>query len=185
MGEAIKQEMKVPQAGYENLFNLDSRVKEMRDKDMEFIIHDVCAKDRDNQFRRKLLVIDLRDKKHDEQDNTSRKKAATYFQKLGVYLDGASVICSVGAAIGAQTIPGGLFHVAAEAFSKTSGYREKIASSEIEIYTHRYQRVGSTIGDQSQQIQQAEREQKEMAAMIDRLMQTTQRTFELMASSTG
>lgn len=167
--------------------SLKDRLEEMRHKDIELIIHEVCAKDRDNQFRRKVIVIELRDQSQNEQDKTSREKAATYFQKFGVYLDGASVVFAVGSAVaGAQTSAvGGLFHVVSEAFSKTSGYKEKIAQSEIVIFDHRYQRVGSNIGDQSQQIQGAEREHDQMAAMIDRLMQTTQRAFELMASSSS
>lgn len=167
--------------------SLKDRLEEMRHKDVECIIHEVCEKDRDNQFRRKVIVIELRDLSHKEQDKTSRDKAATYFQKFGVYLDGASVVFAVGSAVaGAQTsVTGGLFHVVSEAFSKTSNYKEKIAQSEIVIYDHRYQRVGSISNDQSQQIQSAEREHDQMAAMIDRLMQTTQRAFELMASSSG
>jgi hypothetical protein len=174
-------------AGYDDLFDLKDRVEEMHHRDIETIIHEVCAKDRDGQFRRKLIVIETRDLSQSEHDQTNNAKVANYRALYGVYLDGALVICHVGAALaGAQTsMLGGLFQVAAQAFDKTSGYRQKISQSEIEVFTHRYQRIGSNINDQSQQIQSAEREHEQMAAMIDRLMQTTQRTFELMASSSS
>lgn len=184
---AIEEKPPVAPVGYEDLFDLNDRLQEMHHRDIETIIHEVCAKDRDHQFRRKLSVLTTRDLSQDESDKTSNAKVENYRKLYGVFLDGASIACSVGSALaGAQTsVAGGLFHVAAEAFGKTSGYREKISHSEIEILTHRDQRIGSTMSDQAQQIQGAEREHEQMAAMIDRLMQTTQRAFELMASSSS
>ena len=76
-----------------------------------------------------------------------------------------------------------LLCVAAKAFENTSKYRGQIFESENTVFDHRYQRIGSNIKDQSKQIQGAEKEHKQMAEMIDPLMQTTQSAFELMANS--
>lgn len=54
--------------------DIQKRLEELQHKDIEVIIHEICAKDRDNQFRRKVIVIELRDQSQNEQDKTSRKK---------------------------------------------------------------------------------------------------------------
>ena len=75
--------------------------------------------------------------------------------------------------------------VAQQAFSKTGEYRSKISESEITIITHRYQRIGSTISDQSQQIQSAERDNAQMYAKLDQFVAAIMRIFELIGSSSG
>jgi hypothetical protein len=137
--------------GHEDLFDLDGRIQNNKAKEVEAIILEVCAEERDNQWRRKVVQIDLRNLSQAEQDSESKKKADAYLKRKGIFLDAASVLCSAGAAFSGA--PTGLFHVAAQAFDKTSGHERERKHSEIEGYSHRYQRIGSSIQEQTQQVQ--------------------------------
>jgi hypothetical protein len=167
----------------ENLFDLDGRIEKMKIKEVEAIILEVCADDRENQWERKVVSIELRNLSQAQLDASNQQKVNAYLKKFGIYLDGASVVFAIGAAFAGQSVSGGLFKVASDAFSKTSEQEGKKTQSEITGYDHTYQRIGRLLQDHGQQIQEKHSECKKMTDLIDRLEQTIQRTFELMASS--
>jgi hypothetical protein len=167
----------------EDLFDLDGRLEKLKQKEVEAIILEVCADDRENQWKRKCNWIITKNTSQVQLDAVNQQKVDSYLKKFGIFLDAASVLCSVGGAFTGQ--PTGLFQVAAQAFNKTSEYQSKTTDSERTGYEHNYQRIARLQQDQSQQVQGTEREHEQMTQMIDRLMQTSQRTFELMASSGG
>ena len=150
---------------------------------MELIIHEVCARDRDAQLRRKFTVIELRELNQDEQNQTSQAKVDQHRALYGVFFDGAAVIFQVGAAVAGQTPVGGLMGVAQQAFAKTGDYRRSISTGEIEVYTHRYQRINNIMQEESQQIHKLEQDSTQMHNKIDRTLASIQRIFELMASN--
>jgi hypothetical protein len=182
---AVEETSYVAPASYNKLFDLQEHLAEAHDKDMESILLGVFEKDRENQFKRKVAFLDLRDQSQNEQDSTNEAKVANYRALYGVYLDGASVVFSAFAAYFGQTMAGGLMQVAQQAFSKTGEYQRNRSNANGEVFSHRYTRIGSNINDQNQQIQSAERDNNQMYSKGDQLLASIQRIFELMASSTS
>jgi hypothetical protein len=167
-------------SNYQHLFEMGDRVEEMGKREVEDIILDVCNKDREIQFGRKVAHLNSRTLKQDEQSETSNAKAGAYLNITPVILEALSTFCSIVAAFGGAAT--GLFQVIAQASTSTAQYRNKITESRVEVLQHRYQQVGHIINEDSQQSQGAEREHEQDTTAIDRIMQQTQRTFELVVS---
>lgn len=170
--------------GSKHLFDLNSQIDAMHDKDVETIIAEACARDRDQHFKRKVTAYALRESNYGHQDKTTQAKVDERLKIRGLVLDSFSVLAAIGSTIaGGQTIPGGLMQVAHQAFEKTSNHVTKQTDASVTILDHRFERLRSIASDHGQQIQGTEREWEQTAAMIDRLMQTQQRTAEMMVTS--
>jgi len=172
-------------AGSEHLFDLTSHREGMQNKDIDAIISEACARDREQHFKRKVTAFKLREATHGEQDKTNQAKVDERLKLHGLFLDTASVLCGVGAAISGQTMVGGLMQVAQQAFTKTSDHKKEQTHATMTVFEHRYNRQGSIGQDHGQQLQSTDREWDQTATMIDRLMQAQQRTAELILSSGG
>jgi hypothetical protein len=169
-------------SNYQHLFEMGDRVEEMGKREVENIILDVCNKDREIQFGRKVAHLNTRTLSQDEQSETSNAKASAYRNITALFFDTGAVFFSVAAAFAGGGMPAGLFQAIAQGFNSTSQYRHKLTESQVEVLQHRYQQVGHIINEDSQQSQGAEREHEQDTTAIDRIMQQTQRTFELVVS---
>ena len=171
--------------GFEHLFNQEERVAQMHDREVETILMDVCEEDRKNQYARKLTLIQTRNLDQDAHAKTNAEKVATYLTKTGIFMDCCSLLLSVGSAYtgGQTTMAGGLFGVAAQAFSKTSEHNKDYTHSEQSKIEHKYNRIGANISEEREQIQQAERDNDRNASKLEQSLDKTQRLFEMILSS--
>lgn len=166
---------------YDYLFEMQQRIEENQSLEVEDIIFNVCSKDREIQFGRKVAHLNSRWLSQDYQTATSDEKVAIMRRKECTYLNGVGVACQVAAAIfgGHATIYGGIFSASAHGFSETAKRLDQVKDSNKDVLHHSYQRAQGIVGDHTQNAQSAEREHEQDQATIDRLWQTNQRLAEM------
>lgn len=184
MGNTVEKDPSKIPTGYESLFELDEYAEQNEKMEIEAIILKVCDKDREIQFGRKVTNINTRFLNQDEHSAASKAKADAYLSKIGIYFEGASVIFSAAAVyFGGNALRVGVMETFSKACSGGAGYRDKMTTSEVTGHEHRYQRLNNIMSDRSQQIQAADKEHEQDSAAIDRITQSSQRMFEMIASS--
>ncbi len=178
-----KTPSKIP-VGYENLLEVGDRIKENNSKEIEAIILEVCDRTRDRQFEMKINLLKSREQQQDRQTLAVDAKVGVLTRNTGLILDGCNTFLQVGSAFfggGGSAIGAGLQGVA-QGFHAASSNNDKRNNAETTSYDHDYQRTGSLISEYTQQKDKADREHDQATSMIDRIEQTIQRTFELIAS---
>jgi hypothetical protein len=188
MGKAIERVSSSGIPGYEHLFEMDHRY-DMSNLEVESIILEVCKKDRVNQLGRKWVSIDTRYLNQDEQAGANQAKIEAYHKKLGINLSVLSAVCSMTAAVASgafkATTVGGVLTAGATLVSSAAEHTGRLRDATITGLDHRYQRNGTMYSERSQLVQGADREYDQATQIVDRVTQGTQRTFELIASSSS
>jgi hypothetical protein len=179
MGNTIEKVSSGISAGYQHLFEMDDRYN-MDTREIEAILYEICEKDRTVQLGRKWTHIDTRYLDQAEQDLITTGKGLALLSKTGLILDSVSVALAICGVFAGGLAPG--FSAAGQAFNTSSQYYGKTTEARVGALDHRYSRSGSLIGEHSQQIQGAEREYEQAISLYERIMQSAQRTFELVAS---
>jgi hypothetical protein len=171
-----KKRVDAIKAYYEYLAEIDAYEEEVENLEVEDLILQVCAKDRELQFGRKVAHINSRYLLQGAQNETSNEKASVFRDPKGLFLDTAGVVCHV-AAVGFG--PG--FTAIGQAFTTSAQYREKVIRSREEVLSHSYQRMRDVVSDHSQQKQSAEKNEDQDGNAIDRMIQNSRRQGELVA----
>ena len=161
-------------AYYAHLYEMEGHLEEIEHLEIDEIILQVCAKDREIQFGRKVAHLNSRALMQDAQQHTCQEKTSIFRETKPLFLDTAGVMCHLGAlSLG----PG--CTAAAQAFTTASSYTDKVKKADEELLTHRYHRVRDSIGDDTQQMQSAEKEHEQDMQTIERIVPNTRRQAEL------
>lgn len=171
-----KKRVDAYKAYYEYLADIEAYEEEVDSLDVEDLILQVCAKDREIQFGRKIAHLNSRALLQESHQGISNQRASIFREKTGLYLDTAGVVCQV-VSIGA----GGIFGVIGTACSQTTKYVDNSAGSRRETLNYSYDRTRDIIGDHSQQKQSAEKNEDQDGNAIDRMIQNSRRQGELVA----
>lgn len=184
--EVIVKPAEIP-AGYGNLFEIGDRVKQNSNKEIETIILEVCNANRERQFEIKIIFLKAREHGQDGQSLKTDAKVSVLCRKTGLILSGIEVGLEVGSAFfgGSSNAVGAGLQGFAKAFTGISSHNEKGNNAEITALDHEYQRLGSLISEYSQQKDKADRDHEQASSLIDRIVQSVQRIFELIASGSS
>lgn len=167
---------------YENLDNLESYLEKMRGEDIESIIQKVMFLDREIQYERKVNSHKSKEICQDEHDKVNATKVKALLNKVSLVFEGSAVALHTAAAV---VGPGGIYSALAQACTATSQYQKERTNSKVTGMDHRYQVLSSLHQTLAQDIQTAEREHQQDSSMIDRLVQSIDRLFQLMISSSA
>lgn len=148
-------------------------IEENKNLDIETIILEVCSKDREIQFGRKVALVNIRALLQQAQNDQSNKKTGIFRDPTNLYLDTAAVICHI---TSVSFGPG--FTAIGGAFEASSRYNNKVIDSSIARLDYNSQRMRDLVVDHSQQMQQADREHDQNASAIDRMIQNSRRMAE-------
>lgn len=172
--------------GYKDLFETGTHLKEMRRKSVEEIILGVCREALGFQWGRKVSCFDTRALEQQEHAATSAAKVENYREKNSIWPEGVAVALSVGAAFaGGASGLGGLLSAGAQGCSTTSNSMSKFTAARTEGYNHRYQLVGTSLSERTQQMQAADRGRDQAEDAIRRITDAIHRTFELILQTPG
>lgn len=151
-------------------------LQDIENLEVEDIILNVCAKDREIQFGRKVSYLNSRALMHDALEKASGQKVSIHKETHGVYVQTAEMTCHA-----AATMFGNGFSAVAQAFQATHRHSEKNAESRVAVLDHSYQRMRDIAGDYSQQGQAADRQHEQSNTTIDRMMQAKERLSQMIA----
>jgi hypothetical protein len=174
------EKVSIENSSYENLFNIGDRIQENKQQDVEAIVLQVCTKSRDIQFARKVNHLNSRTISQDGLANASNGKVKEYEKVMNVLLDIGQIIFTIGAAAVGGSMGLSAFSQAFQLFSHCAG---NFTQANVTRLDYNYQRLSNLISEQTQQSQTDDREHEQDTTTIDRIVQTSQRSFELIASS--
>lgn len=167
---------------YKNLFETGERLNEMNKKNVEAILYELCDGERDHKLLLKTNAVKSRTISQDESNKTNTDKVLNYDRTFSLIANGISVgFHVVGAFAGGSTA--GICQGLGQGLTSMADYRNKNLDAQLEGLSHRYQGVGSRVGEMSQDIQHADREFDQIITTIERVKQSGQRTAELVLSS--
>ncbi len=173
-------------ANYEHLFTMGDRVKKMEEQDIEMILLRIADQDGKVQNGRKWIIFETRRLNQDDYARASELKANAHLGKLVPLISGLSVLCAMGGAFagGATSTLGGILTISGQGLDATGRHVNQFNDSKSERYNHRYQTIGSFIGDRGQMLQETRREEDKAIDLAKTVSDRSQRTFELMVSNT-
>jgi len=174
--EAVSSERRNsnPYDRYADLFELQNHLDEVKNLEIDDIILSVSDKDKANYLARKAAHVNSRALMHQDQLNTSNKKAETYLALPQVFLNTASVVCQVAAI---SYGPG--FTAIGQTIGSSAGYMEKVSSSRLETLGHHYQRTRDLVDDHSRGVQSSDKELDQSLSMVERMIQNSRRQAEM------
>lgn len=160
------------------LAEMDDYLEEVEGLEVEDIILQVCAKDREIQFGRRIAHLNSRALLQDSHKEISDQRASIFREKTGIYLDTAGVICQV-----VSIASGGVFSAIGHACTQTTKHVDNAAGARREALNFRYDRTRDVIGDHNQGTQSSKRGEDENNSKIDHIIQILGKKAELIAGS--
>ncbi len=154
--------------------------QEVQKRDIEDIILEVCARDRDGQQRRKWVLIDTRALERLGHTRQSIEKAAAYLSTASLTWSTAEVTFTMisGFLGGPQAGPGGIFSALGIGARKAGDHADQVKQSKITTIDHVYQSTGTILQEESRFIQENDQDYKEDTQTMQRVMQDVQRMIE-------
>lgn len=180
----IEETSQIKSVEFDELFDLQKRLAEFKDQDIEKILDDALNRDRNQLFNRRVLWVNLRHTTQKEHNQTNKERVDNIRQLHGIALHGLSALAGVFSAFsGPTTMVGGLMQLASQAASKTGEYKKELSQGTNVLKQHTYESLSSIKQEQMQQAQSFDREHKQTASRIEQTLASHQRLFELLANS--
>lgn len=180
MSKDIEKISSVIPEEYDYLFDLDERIQESQNLDIDELILKVSTEDGKLHFARRVSYLDSRALSQIDQKRLSDEKAQTYLQKTSLFLEGAAVAFHVASAVfgGNATLTGNVYSAFASSMDKAAQYIDKTMSSKQERLGFNSQRHGNLFSDFNQQSQAARDGYEKDANAIDRMIANSRRQAE-------
>ena len=164
--------------------SLDESIKkEMRGKSLDLIFTETSVYQSRLKRDSKKLKLQLKQISAEDLEKTLKEKLSTYNSKWGIFFKTMSIVAAAGGI--APTKYKGVFDLVKESFDIASKTNDLQNSKFREKFEHEYKKIGDYKKESFEESRSHEQDWKEIQSMVDAVKKSTEKTFEVICSSSA
>lgn len=173
----VDESSKIRPVEFDELFDLEKRLLEMKDMQIEEILDDVLIRDSRTSHDRKVIWLQMHHAAQKEHTGINKDRIAHTKELHGIAFHSISAVAGMFSALAGQTPVGGLMQLASMAAKNTGDYRKEYSQGTGLLHTHRYESLNHWKQQQMSQAQADEREHKQTAARVQQIADSKQQMW--------